>query len=52
MSTIELIILGFLSTTPMSAYELVQLVEKNPIDKFLKISTPAVYKSCIQLQKS
>ncbi len=52
MSTIDLIILGILLKHPMSAYELTHFVEKNSINKFLKISNPAIYKACKRLYKA
>lgn len=52
MSTIDLILLGFLREEPMGAYELTQLVERGQIGRLLKISKPAIYKSCKRLAKS
>lgn len=49
MSTIDLIILGFMLDRQMNAYELASLITEKQVDRFLKISTPAVYKSCKRL---
>ncbi len=49
MSTIDLIILGILYDRPMNAYELINFVEKRNINRFLKISKQAIYKSCKRL---
>lgn len=52
MSTIDLIILGFLLDRRMNAYELASFITEKQIGRFLKISTPAVYKSCNRLYSS
>lgn len=49
MSTIDLIILGFLLDRRMNAYELASFIAEKQIGRFLKISTPAIYKSCNRL---
>lgn len=49
VSTIDLIILGCLLGKPMSAYDLARLIEKKHASKLVKISAPAIYKSCIRL---
>ncbi|MBI3378547.1 MAG: PadR family transcriptional regulator [Nitrospirae bacterium] len=49
MSTIDLIILGFLLDRPMNAYELASFITEKQIGRFLKISAPAIYKSCKRL---
>lgn len=49
ISTIDLIILGVLLERPMSAYDLACMIEEKQVGRFLKISTPAVYKSCKRL---
>lgn len=49
MSTIDLIILGILIKRPMNAYEIVQYVENDQVDRMIKISVPAIYKSCKRL---
>jgi DNA-binding PadR family transcriptional regulator len=48
-STIDLIVLGFLLDKPTNAYELSNLILFQRIGLFLKISSPAVYKSCKRL---
>jgi len=49
MSTIDLIILGILTETPMNAYEITQFIGERQVGTFLKISDPAIYKSCKRL---
>ncbi len=49
MSTIDLIILGILTETPMNAYEITQYIGERQVGSFLKISDPAIYKSCKRL---
>lgn len=48
-STIDLIILGFLLDKTMNAYELANVVTEKQVGRFLKISTPAIYKNCRRL---
>ncbi len=49
MSTIDLILLGILLEKPMSAYELAGYIGEKQIGRLLKISDPAIYKSCKRL---
>lgn len=51
MSTIDLIVLGMLKKEPMSAYDIQKLVEYRNISKWVKISTPSIYKKTVQLEK-
>ena len=51
MATIDLIVLGILKKEPMSAYDIQKLVEYRNISKWVKISTPSIYKKVIQLEK-
>lgn len=51
MATIDLIVLGMLTRGPMSAYEIQKLVEYRNISKWVKISTPSIYKKAIQLEE-
>lgn len=51
MATIDLIVLGMLKKEPMSAYEIQKLVEYRNISKWVKISTPSIYKKAIQLEE-
>lgn len=44
MATIDLIVLGMLKKEPLSAYDLQKLVEYRNISKWVKISTPSIYK--------
>ncbi len=49
MSEIDLIVLGFFMEGPMNAYQLASVITERQVGLFLKISTPAVYKSCKRL---
>ena len=51
MATIDLIVLGILKKEPLSAYDIQKLVEYRNISKWVKISTPSIYKKVIQLRK-
>lgn len=44
MATIDLIVLGMLKKEPMGAYDIQKLVEYRNISKWVKISTPSIYK--------
>lgn len=49
MATIDLIVLGMLKKESLSAYEIQKLVEYRNISRWVKISTPSIYKKVIQL---
>lgn len=51
MATIDLIVLGILKKESMSAYDMQKLVEFRNISKWVKISTPSIYKKVIQLEE-
>ena len=51
MSTIDLIVLGILKKESLSAYDIQKLVEYRNISKWVKISTPSIYKKVIQLEQ-
>ena len=51
MATIDLIVLGILKKEPMVAYDIQKLVEYRNISKWVKISTPSIYKKAIQLEE-
>ena len=51
MATIDLIVLGMLKKKPMGAYDIQKLVEYRNISKWVKISTPSIYKKAIQLEQ-
>ena len=51
MSTIDLMILGILSEAPRSAYEINQHIAEKQVSRLLKISDPAVYKSCKRMHQ-
>lgn len=48
-SIVDMVILGILSKQPMNAYALAQFVEQNQVTRLVKLSTPAIYKSCKRL---
>ena len=51
MATIDLIVLGILKQEAMSAYDIQKLVEYRNISRWVKISTPSIYKKVIQLEE-
>lgn len=51
MATIDLIVLGMLKKESLSAYDIQKLVEYRNISKWVKISTPSIYKKVIQLEQ-
>ncbi|MGI6109289.1 MAG: PadR family transcriptional regulator [Eubacteriaceae bacterium] len=51
MTTIDLIVLGMLKDQNLSAYEIQKLVEYRNISKWVKVSTPSIYKKVLQLEK-
>ncbi len=51
MAVIDLIVLGMLKKESLSAYDLQKLVEYRNISKWVKISTPSIYKKVIQLEE-
>lgn len=50
MAAIDLIVLGMLKKEALSAYDIQKLVEYRNISKWVKISTPSIYKKVIQLE--
>lgn len=51
MASIDLIVLGILKKESLSAYDIQKLVEYRNISKWVKISTPSIYKKVIQLEE-
>lgn len=51
MATIDLIVLGILKKEALSAYDIQKLVEFRNISKWVKVSTPSIYKKVIQLEQ-
>ncbi len=51
MATIDLIVLGMLKKEPTGAYDIQKLVEYRNISKWVKISTPSIYKKALQKDK-
>lgn len=48
-SVIDLLVLGIVLTEPMNAYRLAQYVDDRNLSRMVKISRPAIYKSCRRL---
>lgn len=51
MASIDLIVLGMIKKKPQSAYELQKNIEYRNISRWVKISTPSIYKKVIQLEE-
>lgn len=51
MATIDLIVLGILKKESHSAYDIQKIVDYRNISKWVKISTPSIYKKVIQLEE-
>lgn len=51
MAAIDLIVLGMLKKQSLSAYDIQKLVEYRNISRWVKISTPSIYKKVIQLEE-
>ncbi|WP_343208495.1 PadR family transcriptional regulator [Anaerolentibacter hominis] len=51
MATIDLIVLGILKNESLSAYDIQKLVEYRNISRWVKVSTPSIYKKVIQLEE-
>ena len=51
MATIDLIVLGMLKNQSLSAYDIQKLVEYRNISRWVKISTPSIYKKVLQLEE-
>ncbi len=51
MATIDLIVLGIVKKEPQSAYDIQKIVEYRNISRWVKISTPSIYKKVIQLEE-
>lgn len=51
MAAIDLIVLGMVKQQPMSAYDLQKQVEYRNISKWVRISTPSIYKKVLQLEE-
>lgn len=51
MAAIDLIVLGMLKDSNLSAYDIQKLVEYRNISKWVKVSTPSIYKKVIQLEE-
>ncbi len=51
MAAIDLIVLGMIKKKPQSAYELQKNIEYRNISRWVKISTPSIYKKVIKLEE-
>lgn|SRR5574344_549423 len=51
MATIDLIVLGMLKDQDLSAYDIQKLVDYRNISKWVKVSTPSIYKKVLQLEE-
>ena len=51
MATIDLIVLGMLKKKALSAYDIQKLVKYRNISRWVRISTPSIYKKVIQLEE-
>jgi len=51
MSSIDLILLGLAHGAPLSAYEMQKHVEYRNLGKWVKISTPSIYKKALRLEE-
>ena len=51
MAAIALLVLGILKKESLSAYDIQKLVEYRNISKWVKISTPSIYKKVLQLEE-
>ena len=51
MATIDLIVLGMLKKEDLSAYDIQKLVEYRNISRWVKVSTPSIYKKVLQLEE-
>lgn len=50
MATIDLVVLGMLKQEALSAYDIQKRVEYRNISKWVRISTPSIYKKVLQLE--
>ena len=51
MAAIDLVVLGMIKAQPQSAYELQKSVEYRNISKWVKVSTPSIYKNVVWLEE-
>lgn len=51
MSAIDLIVLGIIKQEPQGAYDIQRAVEYRNLSKWVKVSTPSVYKKVLQLEE-
>lgn len=51
MSTVDLMLLGVLMQKQINAYEIKKEMESRNIQKWIKVSSPAIYKNIIKLNK-
>ena len=51
MSTVDLIILGLVHEQPLSAYDIQKAVNYRNLDRWVKVSTPSIYKKVQSLSQ-
>lgn len=51
MSTVDLVLLGMVYGQPCSAYEIQKNIEYRNLSKWVKVSSPSIYKKVIQLEE-
>lgn len=51
MATIDLVVLGMLKKEDLSAYDIQKQVDYRNLSRWVKISTPSIYKKVIQLEE-
>ena len=51
MTSIDLVILGLIKRNPQSAYDLQKTLEYRNISRWVKISTPSIYKKVLRLEE-
>lgn len=52
MTAIDLIVLGIVRQKALSAYDIQKLVEYRNISKWVKVSTPSIYKKVLRLEEA
>ena len=51
MSAVDLVLLGIVCEQPCSAYEIQKIIEYRNLSKWVKVSSPSVYKNVIRLEE-
>lgn len=50
MSTVDLVILGFIKKQPLSAYDLAKIIDRTEMTRWLKIGLPTVYQNLRKME--